>query len=62
MTRFAPLALIALAACQQPSTNDAAVSEEQKQLDAPVKDIDDIPVDENAAAAVGEGDDAPPKR
>jgi hypothetical protein len=62
MSRLLPLALLGLAACQQPSTNDAAVSEEQKQLDAPVKDVDDIPVDENAAAAVGEGDDAPATR
>jgi hypothetical protein len=62
MTRFALLPLFVLAACQQPSTNDAAISEEQKQLEAPVKDVDDIPVDENAAATVGEGDDAPTVR
>lgn len=59
MTRVLLLLPILLASCQQPSTNDAAVSEEQKQLDAPVKDVDALPVDETAAAAVGEGDGAP---
>jgi hypothetical protein len=53
-------ALFALASCQQPSGNVANEAAEQKQLDAPVTDVDAIPVDETAAAAVGENDDAPP--
>ncbi|HEV2569801.1 hypothetical protein [Sphingomonas sp.] len=59
MTRVLLLLSMLLAACQQPSTNDAAASEEQKRLDAPVEDVDALPVDETAAAAVGEGDGAP---
>jgi hypothetical protein len=56
MTRLLLLSLFALAACESsaPETNDA-----QAQADAPVKDVDIIPADENAAAAVGEGDGAP---
>lgn len=60
MTYIKYLPLILLAACQAgpPSTNDAAT--EQQQADAPIRNIEDVPVDETAAAAAGEGDGAPP--
>ena len=57
-TLLLPLALLA---CQgPPESNQTNAAEAQQQLDAPVKDVDAIPADETAAAAVGEGDDAPP--
>lgn len=58
--RIIILSLVVLAACQNqaPVANNA--SEEQRQAEAPVKDVDVIPADEAAAAAVGEGDGAPP--
>lgn len=60
MMRLVPLLLFALSACQNeaPAANNAML--EQQQAEAPVRDVDVIPADENAAAAVGEGDDAPP--
>jgi len=59
MTRFAFLLPLALAACQKPAEPSSNATEAQRQLDAPIKDVDAVPVDETAAAAVGEGDDAP---
>ena len=60
MTCIKYLPLILLAACQPepPSTNDATTA--QQQADAPVRNIEDVPVDETAAAAAGENDGAPP--
>jgi hypothetical protein len=53
------LALLALAACQNQPQATNNVTEEQRRAEAPVKDVDAIPADETAAAAVGEGDGAP---
>jgi hypothetical protein len=59
MIRLACLAPLALIACQQPSDPARNATEAQRQLEAPVTDVDAVPVDENAAAAIGEDDDAP---
>ena len=56
MIRAAPLLPLLLLACSEPPQQGNA---DEPVAEAPVKDIDEIPVDENAAAAVGEGDDAP---
>ncbi len=55
--RFLPLALLAACQAEPPSTNNATA--EQAQADAPIRNIEDIPADETAAAAVSEGDGAP---
>ena len=59
MIRFALALPLALLACSAPEENSNRATKEQEQLEAPIKDIEEVPADENAAAAVGEGDDAP---
>jgi PBP1b-binding outer membrane lipoprotein LpoB len=59
MTRLLLLSILALAACDSRTAEPVNATEAQRQADAPVKDVDVIPADENAAAAVGEGDGAP---
>jgi hypothetical protein len=60
MTRLTILPLLALVACENRVPERTNAGEAQRQAEAPVKDVDVIPADENAAAAVGEGDGAPP--
>ena len=59
MMRLASALPLLLIACSEPEESTNNASSEQATIEAPVKDIDAIPVDENAAAAVGANDDAP---
>lgn len=57
MMRASFLLPLFLLACSEPQ--EAEFSTESEKTEAPVRDVDEIPVDEGAAAAVGEDDDAP---
>lgn len=56
MIRFAPLLSLALLACSgPPERNTTNAVEEQRQVDAPVRDVETLPPDETALVDTGNG-------
>jgi hypothetical protein len=58
MRRFALVVPILLAGCQNAPANQTGPVDAQAEAEAPVRDVDAVPVDETAAAALGANDGA----